>query len=102
MIIVTAIYPKTNESHFDFSYYLEKHIPLVKQRLTDLGMQNLILMRGTAALDGSQPAFAVIAQLHFSSAEHVRAALAQHGQEIIADIAKFTNVQPLIQMNEPL
>ena len=102
MIIVTVMYPKTSESRFDFSYYLDKHIPLVKARFTKLGMEKLDLMRGTAALDGGQPNFALIAQLQFSSVEHLRNALAEHGEEIIGDIPKFTNVQPLIQMNERL
>jgi uncharacterized protein (TIGR02118 family) len=102
MVIVTVIYPKTSESHFDLSYYQEQHIPLVKERLRNAGMESLHLMRGTAALDGGQPNFAVIAQLHFTSVEHLRSALAQHGQEIIADIAKFTNVQPFMQINETI
>ena len=29
MVMVTVLYPKTRESHFDFGYYLHHHIPLV-------------------------------------------------------------------------
>lgn len=102
MIIVSVMYPKTSESRFDLDYYLQKHTPLVKARFTAMGMESIHLMRGTGALDGGRPGFEVIAQLHFSSMQHVRDALAKHGQEIIADISKFTDVQPLIQINKPL
>ncbi len=102
MIIVTVMYPKTSESHFDMDYYLQKHTPLVKARFTDMGMESMHLMRGTGALDGGRPGFEVIAQLHFSSIPAMQGALAKHGAEIVGDISKFTNVQPLIQINEPL
>lgn len=102
MVIVTVIYPKTGESHFDLEYYLQKHIPLVRARWAGMGLENLDLMRGTSAMDGGAPSFDVIAQLHFSSVERMRDALKQHGREIMGDIPKFTNVQPLVQMNEEL
>src|SRR5438876_11725425 len=99
MIVVTTMYPKTSESHFDLDYYLQKHIPLVRSRLTKMGMESLHLMRGTGSLDGGPPSFEIIAQLHFSSVQHLRDALAQHGEEIIGDIVRFANVQqPLIPM----
>ncbi len=100
MIIVTVVYPKTAESHFDLDYYLQKHIPLVKARIT--GMESIRIMRGTGALDGGRPGFEMIALLHFSSLERMRDALAAHGQEIMGDIPKFTDIQPLIQINEPV
>jgi uncharacterized protein (TIGR02118 family) len=102
MVIVSVMYPKTSESHFDMNYYLEKHTPLVEARLKTLGMESIHLMRGTGALGGGPPNFEVIAQLRFSSVRHLQDALARHGEEIIGDIANFTNVQPLMQINEPL
>lgn len=101
MIIVSVIYPKTNESTFDFKYYLEKHTPMVEARLSKMGMESLRLMRGTAALDGTPPSFEVIAQLQFGSMHQLQESLAAHGAEIIGDIEKFSNVQPLMQINEP-
>lgn len=38
----------------------------------------------------------------FSSLQHLQDALAKHGAEIIADISKYTNVQPIIQISESL
>jgi uncharacterized protein (TIGR02118 family) len=102
MIIVTVMYPKTEQSRFDLEYYLRTHIPLVRARLESLGLQDLRLMRGTTSLDGNAPAFEVVGELTFPSIEALRDALGKHGQEIIADIPRFTNVQPSIQINEAL
>jgi uncharacterized protein (TIGR02118 family) len=102
MVTVTAIYPKTAESTFDMDYYLRKHIPFVKDLLSTAGLEKIELLHGTASLDGTPPQFEVIAQLQFSSVEHVRQSLAQHGREILDDIASFTNVQPALQINETM
>jgi uncharacterized protein (TIGR02118 family) len=102
MVIVTVLYPKSDESRFDMNYYLEKHIPLVKARCQEWGLESVSLMRGTGTLDGTVPQFEVIGHLAFPSAQHMQDALGAHGQEIIADIPNFTNVQPLIQIDEPL
>jgi len=102
MTILTVMYPKTEQSHFDMSYYLEKHVPLVKERLEAFGLEDVRLMRGTATLDGAAPKYEVVAQFAFPSVQHVQDALGRHGQEIIADIPMFTNIQPTIQINEGL
>jgi uncharacterized protein (TIGR02118 family) len=102
MIIVSVMYPKTEHSHFDLSYYLERHIPLVKGRLEQFGLMDIRLMRGTATLDGATPTYEVIGELAFPSMQHLRDGLAKHGNEIIADIPMFTDVQPAIQINEAL
>jgi uncharacterized protein (TIGR02118 family) len=102
MVIVTVLYPKSAESRFDMNYYLEKHIPLVKARCQEWGLEGVSLTRGTGTLDGTVPPFEVIGHLAFASAQQMQGALAAHGPEIIGDIPNFTNVQPLIQIDEPL
>ncbi len=102
MITVTVLYPKTSDSHFDEQYYVTKHMPLVESRFGSLGMRGFQLLRGASSLDGGSPAFAVIAQLTFESLGHLQHALQTHGAEIMGDIPNFTNVQPLLQINQPL
>ena len=38
--------------------------------------------------------------LTFDSESQVQAALAKHGQEILGDIPNYTNVHPLMQVND--
>lgn len=102
MITVSVCYPKNATSRFDFDYYLKRHIPLVVSRWAGMGLAKAELLKGSAALDGGGPGFELIGLLSFDSIESMRSALEVHGNEIIADIPNFTNVQPLIQVNEPL
>lgn len=102
MIIISVIYPASPEATFGFDYYMDTHIPLVEQRWGTLGLQELRVLRGSSAADGSAPPYLAIALLSFASLEAFQAAAAQHGPEIFADIPNFTNMQPVIQFNEAL
>ena len=102
MIVVTVLYPKTGQSHFDHDYYLQRHVPLVRERWESFGLKEVRLLRGRATLDGASPNFELIGELTFPSVEHIQNALGAHGAEIVADIAKFTNIQPLLQVNDLL
>jgi uncharacterized protein (TIGR02118 family) len=101
MIIVSVVYPKHGESHFDHEYYVKKHLPLVWARWGGMGLSKLEALRGEASMDGGVPAFELIALLSFDSMESVQAALAAAGAEILGDIPNFTNIQPVIQVNRP-
>jgi uncharacterized protein (TIGR02118 family) len=100
MVVVSVFYPKTDTSHFDFDYYLQKHMPLVRSRFQPMGLIRDMLIRGTSTLDGGRPDFELIGFLTFDSEEQVKAALAKFGQEILGDIPNYTNVSPIMQMND--
>jgi uncharacterized protein (TIGR02118 family) len=102
MVTVSVFYPKHSESRFDHEYYLRTHVPLVESRWGGMGLVKAKLLRGASTLDGGTPGFELIALLTFTSMEALQAALASAGGEIIGDIANYTNVQPLIQVNQPL
>jgi uncharacterized protein (TIGR02118 family) len=102
MIVVSVMCPKTNQSTFDFNYYVQKHIPMAKARFEEFGSLDVRVMRGSAMMDGAGPMYALIAEVTFPSQEHLQDALAKYGAEIMADIPNYTNVQPVIQINESL
>jgi uncharacterized protein (TIGR02118 family) len=102
MVVISVLYPRHSESRFDHNYYLETHTPLLKSRWSSMGLTNVQLLRADSTLDGTQPTYEVITLLTFTSKEAMQAALATHGNEIIADIPNFTNVQPVIQINQPM
>jgi len=102
MIIVSVLYPRHGESQFDHEYYRQKHMPLVEQRWSGMGLVKMEWMRGVAAPDGGEPGYEVITLLTFLSREAFEAGLAAFGEEILGDIPNFTNVQPLVQINQPV
>jgi len=102
MVTVSVFYPRHSESRFDHDYYLRTHVPLVESRWGGMGLVKAKLLRGDSTLDGGTPGFELIALLTFTSMEALKAALASFGSEIIGDISNYTNVQPLIQVNQVL
>jgi uncharacterized protein (TIGR02118 family) len=102
MIVVSVMYPGGADATFDESYYLRTHIPLVRERWGGMGLSDVRLLRGAATPDGSAPPYRVTALLTFGSLSDFQAAGEAHGGEIFADIPKFTNVQPVVQINEIL
>jgi uncharacterized protein (TIGR02118 family) len=96
MIRLTVLYPKTDSSQFDLTYYLEKHIPLVKERLTPFGLTGVDMQEGLAA--ENQPLYAMITGLAFNTTDELEKGMGTHGAELLGDIPNFTDVQPVTQV----
>lgn len=101
MICLTVFYPKTTDSTFDLDYYASKHAPLLMERLTPLGLTKFDYETGLAGgTPNTPPAFAAIGRLHFATLEDLQTGLGTHGPELVADIANFTNVEPIMQISQ--
>lgn len=100
MILLTALYPKTADSRFDMDYYLNTHTPLVRERLTPMGLTGIDLEEGLAGGAPDSPAsYTLIGRLKFNTIDELQAAVVAHGPELMGDIANFTDVQPLMQIS---
>lgn len=100
MIKVTVVYPNAKSSRFDIAYYCKKHIPLA-QRLLGPALKGVAVEHGIAGgTPGSPAPYLAIGQLQFDSVDAFQAAFSPHVQEIMSDIANYTNVQPVIQISE--
>ncbi len=101
MIRVSVLYPAKDGARFDYAYYAQKHMPLVKARLGRLGLVRFEIDRGLAGGTlGSPPLFACIGHLYFHSAADFEKAMKAHGAELMADVLNFTNIQPQVQISE--
>jgi uncharacterized protein (TIGR02118 family) len=101
MATLSVVYPRAPGATFDYDYYQKQHLPLAGRRWAGSGMLGGEALLGKAAVDGSDSPFFAIGILHFESAEALRAALTgEHASEIIDDIRNFTDVQPIIQIND--
>jgi uncharacterized protein (TIGR02118 family) len=94
---VTVVYPNQDGSKFDFDYYMEKHIPWV----ASLVGSKIEVRRGISSAAGSTAPYVCIATIAANVAEF-QAVLARHGAEILADVPKYTNIEPIIQFDEIL
>jgi uncharacterized protein (TIGR02118 family) len=102
MIVVSVMYPATANARFDLQYYREKHMTLVGERWGKMGLREAKVLQGVGAPEGGAATYSVIALLTFDSADALQQAMAQHGKEIVGDVPNFTNVTPIIQVNDVL
>lgn len=98
-IRVSVSYPKKDGASFDWTYYTEKHLPLVSSRF-GAAMKSLSIDEGLGGGEAdSPPPFVAVAHMTFDSLESFQAAVGPHVSEIMADIPKFTNITPVIQIS---
>lgn len=101
MASLSVVYPRSPGATFDYDYYRTKHMPLVGQRWGDAGLTGGEALLGKFGPDGSQASYFAIGIIHFDTSDSLRAALdGEHASEVIGDIRNFTDVQPIIQINE--
>lgn len=101
MATLTVVYPREPGATFDYEYYQNKHLPLAVQHWAGAGLSGGEALIGKTAADGSEPSFFAIGIIHFESEDALRAALnGPKAPEIIGDIRNFTDVQPILQINE--
>lgn len=101
MITLTALYPYQADSRFDLAYYLNTHTPLVRERLTPMGLTDIEVEQGLAGgIPDSPPTYTLIGRLRFNTLEQFQAAMGAHSAELMGDIPNFTDVQPVMQISQ--
>jgi uncharacterized protein (TIGR02118 family) len=100
MIRVTGLYRDMSNSEFDFDYYVNVHMPLVKKRLADFGMGDFEVERGIEAADGEAAPYICIVHIEFPTKDDFKRGFEKHGEELAADVPNYTNIAPEIQISE--
>ncbi|MGH8353624.1 MAG: EthD family reductase [Pseudomonas sp.] len=101
MYCVSVLYPNTPGGRFDFEYYRSQHLPMVLELLGD-NVQRLELRRGLVALDGSPAAYLCLLNAQIRSKDDFLAVLNANAERVLGDLPNYTNLQPLIQVDEIL
>lgn len=103
MILVSVMYPNVEGAKFDYDYYLSHHIPLVKKHWSDSGLEKVRVFKGESGSGPMEkPGYILMAMLEFASHDALQACLAKAGDEVMGDVAKFTTIEPVLQVSEPL
>jgi uncharacterized protein (TIGR02118 family) len=100
MIKVSVLYPAAAGTKFDMTYYLDHHIPMV-QRLLGSALKGVSVEHGISGEDPGSPApYIATGHLLFDSVQTFQTSFAPHAQEIMEDIPKYTNSEPVVQIGE--
>jgi uncharacterized protein (TIGR02118 family) len=92
MIRLSVFYPATEGATFDHDYYRDKHVPLC---LETWGLSSAEIDKG---VDG--PYLAAV-HFRFDSPEALQAAMGNPGTgAILADVANYTTLTPVLQTSE--
>ncbi|HUE08057.1 MAG TPA: EthD family reductase [Acidimicrobiales bacterium] len=92
MIRLSVLYPSSEGSTFDHDYYRENHVPLC---LRAWGLGKADIDKG---VDGP---YVAAVHFEFDSVEAIQAAMAAEATgEVLADVANYTNITPVLQTSE--
>ena len=101
MIRVSVLYPDGDGKTFDHDYYANSHIPMVTEKLKSFGLAGGAVDKGLGgAAPGAPAPYVSIGHLLFETIEGFQQAFGAHGEEIMADIPNYTNIEPIIQISE--
>lgn len=100
MIKVSVLYPNSDDARFDMTYYVERHMKLVQDRL-GAACKGVTAEQGLGGpAPGSKPTYIAMGHLLFDSLQTFQQVFPQHAQELMADIPNFTNTHPVVQISE--
>jgi uncharacterized protein (TIGR02118 family) len=92
MIRLSVYYPTTEGATFDHDYYRDKHVPLA---VKTWGLDAAEIDKG---VDGP---YAAAVHFKFDSIEALGAAMAAEGTgAVLADVANYTTITPVLQTSE--
>lgn len=102
MIKVSIFYPNDAGCRFDFDYYSNSHMPMIKEKMAG-ECSHFTIDKGLAGgAPASPPAYVAVGHLFFGSLDAFLSAFGPHAGAIAADVRNYTNVKPMVQISEVL
>lgn len=104
MTKISILYPNNKGVRFDLRYYIDKHMPMSIELLSaHPGFRGVSVEHGLGgAVPGADAAFIAMCHFMFDSAENFMAAFMPHAAALQGDMPNYTDIEPVIQVNEVL
>ena len=100
MFKVAILYPNGEDKTFDMDYYEKKHMPMMAGFLG----KNLKFYEIDKGLSGRTPndkaPFVAVGYFYVYDVAEYSKAIAQNRDAVVGDIKNYTNIQPVVQINE--
>lgn len=100
MIKVSVMYANAPGVRFDHGYYRDRHMPLLKARMGDSCKKYTVDKGLAGGAPGSQAPYVALCHIYCESVDSFQAGFGPHAAEIMADIANYTDVAPVVQISE--
>jgi len=104
MVRISIQYPNKQDSRFDFTYYVEKHMPIsIKLLSAHPGFKEVSVERGVGGANPeAAPTYIAACHYLFNSVEDFMAVFAPNAEVLQRDMPNYTDIEPVIQVNEVL
>jgi len=100
MFKVAILYPNGEDKTFDMDYYEKKHMPMVAGFLGK-NLKFYEIDKGIAGRTANDKVpFVAIGYFYISDVTEYNKAIAQNRDAVISDFKNYTNIQPVVQINE--
>jgi len=101
MIRVYVMYPRREGARFDAAYYAKQHMDMVRTAFDGYGLLDIRVDKGLVGnTSKSQPDYVCVGTLTFETMDGYKRAFRDHGAPLMADVPNFTDIQPVVQVNE--
>ncbi len=97
-VSLQVIYPIGTETHFDFDYYVDTHLPLVGEHMGS-HIERTVVTKGIAGGPDEAAGHYAIATIIFEDQDAMNDAMSKAGP-VLADLPNFTNVKPQMLIGE--
>ena len=81
-------------------YYLNRHIPMIQDKLGEAVKGGAVNQGLAGAQPGSPATYVAIGHILFDSVQELQSAFAPHMEAMTADIPNYTDIQPTVQISE--
>lgn len=104
MVKISILYPNLPHSKFDFSYYIDIHMPRSIQLLSmHPGYKGVSVEQGIgSAIPGGDLPYLAMCHFIFDTINDFVEAFTPHADELQGDMIHYTDIEPIIQFNKIL
>lgn len=101
MIVVSVMYPQSEGARFDWDYYVDTHMPLVRKAWGPTGLASATALKGLGSAEGGPPAYVAVALINFPDMAALQASMASpRTADVRGDLPNFTDIEPVRQISE--
>jgi uncharacterized protein (TIGR02118 family) len=100
MIKVSVLYPNEEGKSFDMDYYVNRHMPMVQEKLGAACKEVAVEQGLSGGEPGSPATYIAMGHLYFDTVEAFQKSFGPHAQAIEGDLKNYTEIQPVVQVSE--
>lgn len=101
MIVVSVMYGYQEGARFDWDYYTNSHLPLVREAFGPTGLVSATALKGIGTPGGGPPVYTAVALLTFTDMAALQASMGgPRVADVSGDLPNFTDLTPVRQISE--